>query len=105
MQCINDDWDFWSNFDVCDVNWIFLRQHLLTELKRVQEKEGELHKLQIELSRKMMLFEEKEKSIEKLITIRTDQKISEYDAQAGFQIDPFNFHSVFWLADKSISFN
>jgi len=57
------------------------RQHLLTELKRVQEKEGELHKLQIELSRKMMLFEEKEKSIEKLIKIRTDQKISEYDAQ------------------------
>ena len=29
----------------------------------------------------MMLFEEKEKSIEKLIQIRTDQKISEYDAQ------------------------
>ena len=86
---------FWSDFDVCDVNWIFLRQHLLTELKRVQEKEGELHKLQIELSRKMMLFEEKEKSIEKLITIRTDQKISEYDAQASFQIDPFNSHSVF----------
>lgn len=57
------------------------RQHLLTELKRVQEKEGDLHKLQIELSRKMMLFEEKEKSIEKLIQIRTDQKISEYDAQ------------------------
>ena len=71
--------------------WIFLRQHLLTELKRVQEKEGELHKLQIELSRKMMLFEEKEKSIEKLIKIRTDQKISEYDAQAGFKIDPFCF--------------
>ena len=39
----------------------------------------------------MMLFEEKEKSIEKLIKIRTDQKISEYDAQAGFQIDPFRF--------------
>ena len=39
----------------------------------------------------MMLFEEKEKSIEKLITIRTDQKISEYDAQAGFKIDPFCF--------------
>ena len=33
-----------------------------------------------------MLFEEKEKSIEKLINIRTDQKISEYDAQVGFQI-------------------
>ena len=31
-----------------------------------------------------MLFEEKEKSIEKLIQIRTDQKISEYDAQARF---------------------
>ena len=38
-----------------------------------------------------MLFEEKEKSIEKLIKIRTDQKISEYDAQAGFRIDPFRF--------------
>lgn len=55
----------------------------------MQEKEGDLHKLQIELSRKMMLFEEKEKSIEKLIQIRTDQKISEYDAQAGFQRDSF----------------
>ena len=39
----------------------------------------------------MMLFEEKEKSIEKLIKIRTDQKISEYDAQAGSRIDPFRF--------------
>ena len=61
----------------------------MTELKRVQEKEGDLHKLQIELSRKIMLFEEKEKSIEKLIKIRTDQKISEYDAQVGFQIVSF----------------
>ena len=48
-----------------------------------------------------MLFEEKEKSIEKLIQIRTDQKISEYDAQAGFQIILYSFQmsfirSFFW---------
>ena len=41
----------------------------------------------------MMLFEEKEKSIEKLIKIRTDQKISEYDAQVGLQIVSFKLHS------------
>ena len=42
-----------------------------------------------------MLFEEKEKSIEKLIQIRTDQKISEYDAKAGFQIILYSFQMSF----------
>ena len=47
-----------------------------------------------------MLFEEKEKSVEKLIQIRTDQKISEYDAQAGFQF----FHTFQMALIRSFFF-
>jgi len=57
------------------------RQHMLKELQRVQDREAQLYKLQSELDSQIRLYGEKHASVDKLITLRVDAQMAEYDAE------------------------